>query len=76
MCLALPAEVLEVHSDQTATINLGGVHRQVSIHMTPDVVSGEYVIIHAGFAIGTLDQDEALETLALFASLASVEELP
>jgi hydrogenase expression/formation protein HypC len=76
MCLALPAEVLEVHSDQTATINLGGVHRKVSIHMTPDVVSGEYVIIHAGFAIGTLDQDEALETLALFASLASVEELP
>jgi len=47
-------------------VEAGGVRREVGLEMVPGVVLGDYVIIHAGFAIQRLDEAEALETLALF----------
>ena len=53
-----------------AIVDLGGVRKQVSITLVPEVAVGDYVIVHVGYAIGTLDEAEAQATLALFGELA------
>jgi len=70
MCLALPARVVELIDAETAIVELGGVRKQISIALVPDTVPGNYVIVHVGHAIGTLDEAEAQATLALFAEMA------
>ncbi|MGI5835696.1 MAG: HypC/HybG/HupF family hydrogenase formation chaperone [Chloroflexota bacterium] len=65
MCLAVPARVTEINGKK-ATVDMAGVVQQASIMMMPDVQVGDYVIVHAGFAIEKLDEDEALRTLELF----------
>ena len=70
MCLALPALVLELLDDDNAVIELGGIRKTISIALVPQTRQGDYVIVHVGHAIGTLDEDEAQATLALFAELA------
>jgi hydrogenase expression/formation protein HypC len=59
--------VLDVQGD-LGTVELGGLKRQVGLQLLEDVKPGEYVIIHAGFAIQRLDEAEAEETIALFKS--------
>jgi hydrogenase expression/formation protein HypC len=49
-----------------ATVDLGGVERQISVALTPEAQEGDYVIVHTGFALSVLDEAEALETLAMF----------
>ena len=68
MCLAVPTRVLSVKGQQ-AEVELSGVRRRVSVALTPEVRVGDYVLIHAGFAINILDEQEAQETLALFKEL-------
>ena len=51
--------------------DLGGVRKRISIALVPEVQIGEYVIVHVGYAIGTLDVEEAEATLKLFAELAT-----
>jgi len=69
MCLAIPMRVLELKG--TAGIaEVGGVRREVSFALLNDVRVGDYVIIHSGFAIQKLDEDEAEETLRLLRELA------
>ena len=63
MCLAIPGKVLEIKVKE-ATVDFGGVCRSVKIDLVT-VKPGEYVIIHAGYAIEVLDEKDALETLAL-----------
>lgn len=63
MCLAIPGKVLEIKGTE-ATVDFGGVRRSVKIDLVT-VKPGEYVIIHAGYAIEVLDEKDALETLAL-----------
>lgn len=70
MCLALPARVVELLDSQTAVVDLGGVRKQISVALVPEAVVGDYVIVHVGYALGLLDEVEALATLALFAELA------
>ena len=70
MCLALPALVIELLDGDQALVELGGVRKTISIALVPDTRAGDYVIVHVGHAIGTLDEDEARATLALFAELA------
>lgn len=70
MCLALPARIVALLDNDTAVVDLGGVRKQVSIALVPGAGVGTYVIVHVGHAIGTLDEDEAQATLALFAELA------
>lgn len=73
MCLAIPVCVIEVLSNQQAIIDLSGVRKEISTALLDSVQVGEYVILHVGYAIGKLDTDEALRTLAMFGELAMIE---
>ncbi len=66
MCLAMPVKVLEVGAGETAIIDAGGTRMTISTAMIDPVSVGDYVILHAGFALARLDPDEAARTLALF----------
>jgi len=69
MCLAIPALVEQLTGNDNAIVNLGGVRKEISLAMVEDVAVGDYVIVHVGYALQKLDQDEAAETLALFAEM-------
>lgn len=71
MCLAIPAYVEQLIADNHAIVNLCGVRKDISLALVDDVVPGDYVIIHAGFALQKLDQLEAAHTLALFEEMAT-----
>ena len=70
MCLALPARIVELLDTESAIVDLGGVRKRISIALVPEAQVGDYLIVHVGHAIGTLDEAEAQATLALFAELA------
>lgn len=69
MCLAIPAKIVDI-DNQSATVEVGGVTRQASIVLLPDARLGNYILIHAGFAISLVDEAEALETIKLFEQLS------
>lgn len=69
MCLALPAQVTQILDDNRAIINLGGIIKEISIALLDEVVEGDYVIIHVGYALTRLDEHEAQKTLNLFAQM-------
>lgn len=71
MCLAVPVRVVGLHEDQWAEVEVGGVHQRISLALLDGVAAGDYVIVHAGFAITRLDVDEAEKTLALFDEIAA-----
>ncbi len=76
MCLAVPVRVLQIDGLK-ALVELGGLARQASIMLVPDTRVGDYVLLHAGFAIQKLDEKEAEETIRLFAEIAEgVEDEP
>jgi hydrogenase expression/formation protein HypC len=64
MCLAVPMRVVHVDGD-TGVVELGGVKHRVGLQLLDGVLPGEYVIVHAGFAIQRLDETEAEKTLEL-----------
>lgn len=70
MCLAVPAQVSALHENGQADVFHQGVLRVISVELVPEVKVGDYVILHVGLAIAIIDEDEALATLALSASLA------
>ena len=72
MCLALPARVVALKDGAQASVELGGVRKDVSIALVPEAQPGDYVIVHVGHAIGKVDPDEAARTLALFAELSEM----
>ena len=70
MCVAVPSKIISI-DDQMATIDVQGAKRKVSLMLLPEEAEvGEYVLVHAGFAIQKLDPEAGLETLKLFESLA------
>ncbi|HIE52792.1 MAG TPA: HypC/HybG/HupF family hydrogenase formation chaperone [Armatimonadetes bacterium] len=71
MCLGIPMRVVEINGS-LATVESGGVRREVSIQLVEGVQVGDYVIVHAGFAISVLDEDLAQETLAIIEEMASL----
>jgi hydrogenase expression/formation protein HypC len=73
MCLAIPARVIEIDDAETALIDVGGVRKRISLSLVEDVVPGDYVIVHVGFALARLDPEEAERTLALFAEAGLTE---
>ena len=70
MCLAFPVRVAELLDGGMARIELEGVSKDVSLALVDGVEVGDYVILHAGFALSILDPDEAERTLALFAEMS------
>jgi len=77
MCLGMPGKVLEVRDDRgtrMATVDFGGVTKEVCLAYVPDVGVGDFTIVHAGFAITRLDEESALETLAMFSELGLLQD--
>ena len=66
MCIAVPGKVTFVDNMNMATVDHGGTARVASADLVPEVQIGDYVLVHAGFIINVLDEEDALETLKLF----------
>jgi hydrogenase expression/formation protein HypC len=64
MCLAIPSKIIGIEN-QVATIDVDGVQRKTSLLLLEDARVGDYVIVHAGFAIHKIDEAEAMESLKL-----------
>lgn len=73
MCLAIPMELVERTGDE-GIVELDGVRRQVSLMLMPEVELGDHLLIHAGFAIGSVDAEQAAETLAILREYADAVE--
>ena len=79
MCLAIPARVTELAGDSLATVDILGATREISVDLTPQVAVGDYVLVHAGFAIEVVDEQFAQETIELireFPELAAEDAPP
>ncbi|MDD2741723.1 MAG: HypC/HybG/HupF family hydrogenase formation chaperone [Rhodocyclaceae bacterium] len=72
MCLAIPAQVVELRDGDNAVVDLAGVRKEISLSLVENVALGDYVIVHVGYALNKLDPDEAAKTLALFAELGQL----
>lgn len=75
MCLGVPGEVLSIASDELrmGRVSFGGVVKEVSLVYVPEAVMGDYVVVHAGFAIGRID---AAAAARVFAYLEELGEVP
>ncbi|MCA8963373.1 MAG: HypC/HybG/HupF family hydrogenase formation chaperone [Planctomycetes bacterium] len=73
MCLAIPMQLVS-RREFDGTAELRGVRRQVSLVLCPEAAIGDHVLVHAGYAIGTVDAEEAAKTLALFDEAIAAEE--
>jgi len=71
MCLAIPSKVVKI-KDNVATIDVDGVRREASLLLLEDVMVGDYVIVHAGFAINKINEEHAMESLNLMREAASI----
>ena len=74
MCLGIPAKIMEIYErngQRMSKVDFGGVSREACLDFTPEAGVGDWVIVHVGFAISVLDEQEAQETLAL---LREIEE--
>ena len=77
MCLGVPGKIIETYETnglKMGKIDFGGVTREACLEYVPDAQVGEYTIIHVGFAISQLSEEEAQETLDLLREIANVEE--
>jgi hydrogenase expression/formation protein HypC len=69
MCVAVPAKIKSIDGEM-AEVEIGGISQKISLLLAPEAKLADYVLIHAGFAIHVVDEEEALETLKLFEELA------
>lgn len=68
MCLAIPALITQIINDR-AIINIGGIAKEICIALLDEVNIGDYVIVHTGYALTRLNEEEAQKTLSLFAEM-------
>lgn len=73
MCLAVPVLIKSIE-DREAEAEIGGITRRISLWLTPEAKVGDYALVHAGYAINILDQEEAEETLRLLREIAELAE--
>lgn len=77
MCLALPGRVESIHDDRgtrMGRVNFGGVIKEVCLAYVPEIGAGDYCIVHVGFAIASVDEAGARETLRAFAEAGLLDE--
>jgi len=78
MCLAVPGKVMSISEgdllSRTGLVEFSDISTQVSLAYVPEVKVGDYVIIHAGFAISMLDQEEAEQSLLVFAQMDALSD--
>ena len=76
MCLAVPAKVLSIDDQaDTAKVSLGGIVKEVSLSLVENVSVDDYVLIHVGFALNKLDEEEAALTLQAFEEFSRINDL-
>jgi hydrogenase expression/formation protein HypC len=79
MCLAVPGKVLTAAGDdpldRTGRVSFGGVVREVSLALVPDAAAGDYVVVHAGFALNRLDEAEAARVFDHLRRIGELAEL-
>jgi hydrogenase expression/formation protein HypC len=79
MCLAIPGKVLEIETNaegvRMGRANFGGIVKQVCLEYTPDVTKGDYVLVHVGFALSKVDEEEAARTYQLLEEMKQLGEL-
>lgn len=73
MCLAFPMMIRQ-RTGEAAVVEAEGVQREISLALLPDAAPGEWVLVHAGFAIGRIDEGEAAELLAMLREMAEAAE--
>jgi hydrogenase expression/formation protein HypC len=77
MCLAIPGKILDLEEEgesRLARVEFGGITRKVSLDLVPEAGVGDYVIVHVGFAISKLDEEEAHRTLELLEQMSALQE--
>ncbi len=79
MCLAIPGKILSVAGDEplqrSGRVSFGGVVKEVNLAYVPDAVIGDYVIVHVGFALSKVDEEEARQTFEYLRQMGELEEL-
>jgi hydrogenase expression/formation protein HypC len=78
MCLAVPGKIIEVSGSDTSrmgTVSFGGIGKEACLAFVPEAKVGDYVLVHAGFAISVVDEDEAAKTLEYFRQIGELGEL-
>jgi hydrogenase expression/formation protein HypC len=71
MCLAIPALIKSIEGNE-ADVEIGGISRRISLWLTPEAKVGDYALLHTGYAINIIDQEEAAETLKIFEEMAKL----
>ena len=74
MCLAVPAQIVEVLDDGLARCDFNGVKKEVNVSLIEAPQSGDWVIVHVGFALNRIDEQQALETLKMLETIATEEQ--
>jgi hydrogenase expression/formation protein HypC len=74
MCLAIPAQVTTIEEGLMAIVDIMGVKRRVSLDLVPETVEGDFVLVHAGFALQIVDEEYAKETLEILRTLPFFDE--
>ena len=72
MCIAIPAQVVEIEGEK-GVVNLGGVNKEINFSFTPEVKEGDWVLMHTGFALNIISEDDAQETLKIFEEMSNYE---
>jgi len=78
MCLAVPGKILSVTGEdvlRSGTVSFGGIQKQVSLAYVPEAKTGDYVIVHVGFAISIVDENEAKQTFEYLKQMGELDEL-
>jgi len=78
MCLGIPGKIISIYEDhgtKMAKVDFGGVTREVCIEVIPEAKPGDWTIIHAGFALNLLSEEEAQETLDILQQMAELSDL-
>jgi hydrogenase expression/formation protein HypC len=78
MCLAIPGKVVEIHESngiRMAKVDFGGITREACLEYVPETVIGEYVMVHVGFAIARIDEDEAARTYKYLEEMDQLGEI-
>ena len=79
MCLAIPGKLIDITEDANGVrmgrANFGGIVKQVCLEYTPEVIPGDYVLVHVGFALNKVDEEEAERTYKLLQEMDQLQEL-
>ncbi len=76
MCLGVPGKIVEIYEKgglKMAKVDFGGIFREACLDYVPEAKTGDYCVIHVGFAISLLDEKDAMETLDLLKQISDIE---